>query len=62
MYFLIVPTNFQSLTSKSTICMSSHIYFFYEKMNFLYREYLLTLMDKKQKKIKFSINLIFKNL
>ncbi len=32
------------------------------KMNFLYREYLLTLMDKKQKKIKFSINLIFKNL
>ncbi|EMN29697.1 hypothetical protein LEP1GSC083_2412 [Leptospira interrogans serovar Pyrogenes str. L0374] len=36
--------------------------FFYEKMNFLYREYLLTLMDKKQKKIKFSINLIFKNL
>ncbi|EKR19029.1 hypothetical protein LEP1GSC019_0646 [Leptospira interrogans serovar Pyrogenes str. 2006006960] len=42
--------------------MSSHIYFFYEKIDFLYREYLLTLMDKKQKKIKFSINLIFKNL
>ncbi|EKR74872.1 hypothetical protein LEP1GSC074_1284 [Leptospira noguchii str. Hook] len=30
-FFVVVP-NFQSLTGKSTICESSHIYFFTKKL------------------------------